>query len=100
MENRQGISYWSAVAIGIGVTLIAFFAFQGWYRGSSGIAELVARVIVVASVIVAAGSLLQMGAHHEGGFRFWELLGKCLVASGAVLTALVSVLGALTPLFS
>lgn len=100
MEANRGTKYWLAVALGIAVTLGAFWTFQGWYRESANIAELVARVIVVASVIVAAGSVLQVAAHHDDGDRFWELLGKCLVASGAVLTALVSVLGALTPFLS
>jgi hypothetical protein len=95
-ETSRGIAFWGATAIGILVTLTLFFSLNWWFMDSESVSDLVSRVIVISSFVAAVGALFQLGAHYQDGHRFIDLLGKSLVASAAVLTALVSILGALS----
>lgn len=93
LQDSAQFQLWVSIVVGIGVTMALFFVFMGWFLGSADVPELVTRVVTVGSVVVAVGSMLQLGAHT--GHRFGDAIGKGLVASGAALTALVSVLGSL-----
>ena len=93
VDYKKG-AFWLAVSIGVGVTTAVFLIFSWWFLASTGGAEFVSRVVVVASAPVAVGAILQLCSHYAEGLRFYDLLGKSFVAAGAALTCLASVMAA------
>lgn len=94
-SQRKGL----ALLLGIVIPLCSIFLFNDWFTGSETLSDLVSRVIVVAGVIAAVGAMLLVKAYDEPTPSFAGRMGNYLVADGAVLTAVVSLIGVFSSLY-